>query len=112
MLLDGHWGSICHLRGSIGAHLGRHWAPLVAFGVPLGRLWGSLGVTLRSLREHFFTCGHFEHFYQFGDFCSKKKRAMERPNCEQNTIFSVLTEESKKQFLPPKNVTSISYASL
>ena len=39
-----HWGSICHLRGSIGAPLGRPWAPFVAFGAPLGRLWASLEV--------------------------------------------------------------------
>ena len=74
--LDGHWGSICHLWGSIGAPLGRHWAPFVAFGDPLGRLWVSLGVTvgvtLRSLSGQCFTLGHCEHFYKFGDFFKRK----------------------------------------
>jgi len=51
--LDGHWVSICHCWGSIGAPLGRYWAPFVAFGVPLGRLWASLGLTLRSLCDQF-----------------------------------------------------------
>jgi len=41
--LDGHWGSIRHLCGSIGGPLGCHWAPFVAFGGPLGRLWGHFG---------------------------------------------------------------------
>jgi len=40
---DGHWGSICHLWGPIGAPLGRHWAPFVAFGAALGRLLGVIG---------------------------------------------------------------------
>jgi len=47
--LDGHWGSICHLWGSIGAPLGRHWAPFVAFGDPPGRRWGSLVINLGSM---------------------------------------------------------------
>ena len=41
--LDGHWGSICHLWGSIGAPLERRWAPFVAVGGPLGRLLGVIG---------------------------------------------------------------------
>jgi len=47
--LDGHWGSFCHLWGSIGAPLERHWAPFVAFRLPLGRLWLSLGSIFHSL---------------------------------------------------------------
>jgi len=84
--LDGHWGSICHIWGSIGAPLGHHWGPFVAFGAPLGCLWGSLGVTLRSLWAQFFILTQFEHFYSFGDFL-KKKRAMKRPRCELDCIF-------------------------
>jgi len=47
--LDGHWGSICHLWGSMGVPLARRWAPFVAFGAPFWRLWLSLGVTLEAL---------------------------------------------------------------
>jgi len=50
--LDGHWGSICHLGGSISAPPERHLAPFAAFGGPLDAFGGHCGspvVTLRSL---------------------------------------------------------------
>jgi len=99
--VDGHWGSICYLWGSIGAPLGRHWAPFVAFGGPLGRRWGSLGatlgVTLRSLWEHFFTFGHFEHFYRFGDFL-RKSVPWSVPSVRKAQYLYVQIEDSKRQF--------------
>ena len=51
--LDGHWGSICHLWGSNGAHLGRHWAPFVALGGPLDAFGGHWGSLVASLLEPF-----------------------------------------------------------
>ena len=74
--LDGHRGSICHLWGSIGAPLGRQWAPFVAFGGPLdafgGQLGVNLGVTLRSLWAQFFILHQFEDLYSCWEFLLKK----------------------------------------
>jgi len=57
--LDGHWGSICHLWGSIGAPLWRHWAPFF-------RLWESIGAPLGVIGGHFG--GHFAIILVHFDF--------------------------------------------
>ena len=70
--LDGHWGSISHLWGSIGAPLERHWAPFVACGGSLDAFRGHWGSLLGSLGDHFernFSCCSdlktFEDLYIF-----------------------------------------------
>jgi len=58
MPLDGRWGSICHLRGSIGASLGS-----------ICRLWGSIEAPLGVLGGHFD--GHFAMIFEKEDFKTK-----------------------------------------
>jgi len=95
--MDGHWASICHLWGSIGAALGHHWAPFVAFGVPLGFLSVSLGFNFGC---HFSIFVNVRTFVVYGISWRK----------QHNKGFQVWVEPNicgskwriRKKYFPPK----------
>ena len=92
--LDGHWGSIWHLWGSIGAPLERHWAPFVAFGGPLGvtleKLCNNFHTTLTLLDSLLHSVRHFWiqiDLKQKWKHKKKTKRLMKGPKCHYTCIF-------------------------